>query len=271
MHKNYKQSLPRKIMQGDGKRGQVAIFVVVAIVIVAVILVFFLVPRGNLPGSGTSQSTNDPEKFLQTCMGEAVREEIAVLGGSGGYDPPQGFVVHQGDKIPYLCYTSEYYKPCIVQQPNIQRQFEKVLEENLKRDAESCISSFKEDAEGRGFDVSQGKSEVNVSFVPGSIRVQVISPLTVNNEISRTYRSFDLGYNSELYELLAISTSVVDFESSLGDSEITLYTQYYPDIKIEKMKLSDGTTIYEVSNVLTDEKFRFASRSLAWPPGFAAT
>jgi hypothetical protein len=44
--------------------------------------------------------------------------------------------------------------------------------------------------------------------------------------------------------------------------------QYYPDLKIEKTKLSDGTTIYILSNVVSKDRFTFASRSLAWPPGY---
>ena len=39
----------------------------------------------------------------------------------------------------------------------------------------------------------------------------------------------------------------------------------------EKIKLDDGTKIYEVSDVTTHETFTFASRSLVWPPGYTGT
>ena len=71
-----------------------------------------------------------------------------------------------------------------------------------------------------------------------------------------------------MYDLIMTSVSIIDYESTYGDSETTLYMQYYPDLKIEKTKLSDGTTIYVLTNVISKESFTFASRSLAWPPGY---
>ena len=44
---------------------------------------------------------------------------------------------------------------------------------------------------------------------------------------------------------------------------------YYPDLRMEKIKLSDGTKVYKLSNIVTKEEFIFASRSLSWPPGLA--
>ena len=60
----------------------------------------------------------------------------------------------------------------------------------------------------------------------------------------------------------------MQFESVLGDSETTLYIQYYPDLKIEKIKRADEGTIYKLSNVVTGDEFTFASRSLNWPAGY---
>ena len=73
---------------------------------------------------------------------------------------------------------------------------------------------------------------------------------------------------SEMYDLLFIATNIVEHESQVGGSATELYLQYYPDLKIEKIKLTDGTTIYQLSNVVTGEQFSFASRSLAWPAGY---
>ena len=71
-----------------------------------------------------------------------------------------------------------------------------------------------------------------------------------------------------MYELLFTAANIIDFESSLGDSATELYLQYYPDIKIYKNNLGDGSTIYKIENVISGESFTFASRSLAWPAGY---
>ena len=42
---------------------------------------------------------------------------------------------------------------------------------------------------------------------------------------------------------------------------------YYPSIKVEKKKQSEGTTIYILTDRDSSEEFMFAVRSFAIPPG----
>ena len=42
----------------------------------------------------------------------------------------------------------------------------------------------------------------------------------------------------------------------------------YPGVKVEKYKQEDGTTVYILTDRNTNDKFQFAVRSLAWPPGY---
>ena len=73
---------------------------------------------------------------------------------------------------------------------------------------------------------------------------------------------------SEMYGLLMIATSIIDYESTYGDSETSIFIQYYPSLIIEKTKLTDGSKIYVVRDVTTHESFTFASRGLSWPAGY---
>ena len=68
--------------------------------------------------------------------------------------------------------------------------------------------------------------------------------------------------------MLMIATSILQFETSYGDSDISTLMLYYPDMAIEKVKRSDGTTIYIIEDKQSKLKFQFASRSYAWPPGY---
>ena len=87
----------------------------------------------------------------------------------------------------------------------------------------------------------------------------------------RQWYDFEIELSSEIYFLLMTATSIVDFESTYGDSETRLYLLYYPNLVIEKNKLGDGSKIYKVREVTTKEEFIFASRSVAWPGGFGLT
>ena len=43
---------------------------------------------------------------------------------------------------------------------------------------------------------------------------------------------------------------------------------YYPWLKVEKILRDDGTKIYILTDRNTGDKFEFAVRSVAWPPGY---
>ncbi len=247
------------------KRGQVTIFVIVAIVLVAIFLILFLY-RG---GPNLFQAAEvSPTGYLKDCIEPEIKATVDVLSKNGGYLNPDGTVMYNGEEIKYLCYASDFYDTCVVQQPMIKSHFEKELNSIIQPKAEQCVRSLKQEYERRGYSVSALSVDSLVEIVPGKIKVNFVAPMTVTKESSQTFREFDVQMNSEIYDLLFIASSIVDFEAAFGDSETTLYIQYYPNIKIEKILLSDGTTIYKLSNVVTKEEFVFASRSVAWPPGY---
>ena len=74
--------------------------------------------------------------------------------------------------------------------------------------------------------------------------------------------------NSPVYEMVMIATSILQFEAKYGDFDTSSMMMFYPDYIIDKIKRSDGTTVYILENKIFGNKFQFASRSLAWPAGY---
>jgi len=253
------------MFRGD-KKGQVTIIIIVAVVIVLAVLAVFLYPRI----STTISPTVNPSQFLQSCIQPEVEQDLQTLAKNAGYQNMEGTVPYNGQDYKYLCYSSKYYENCIVQQPMIKNNFEKELNAMIKAKGTECVQSLKSEYEKRGYTVSVGNIDSDVSIIPGNIRVAFIAPMTITKEQTQTFKEFDISLKSEMYDLLMIATSIVDFETTYGNSETTLYMQYYPDLKIQKIQLSDGTRIYILTNVVTRENFMFASRSIAWPPGYGA-
>lgn len=271
--KNYKVKMGKinMILRRGGidkinRRGQATIFVIIAILIVAAIAIsFFMFPgiRETVIGEEFT-----PQGFLVSCIESGLRENVETLGKQGGEINPEGFVLHNGEKVKYLCYTSKYYETCSVQQPLIKTSFEKELNSISERRARDCINLLKGEYESRGYSVTSGAIKSSVEIKPTVIRVNFDTPLTVTKDETRNFEGFNVEISSKMYDLLYTAQSIINFESEFGDSETSAYMQYYPDLKIEKNILGDGTTIYKLSNVVTKEEFTFASRSLAWPPGF---
>lgn len=266
---NYKQDIAIFDM-GFYKRGQVALFVIIAIVIVSILLifVFFEDIKPIIPSAGTSEFS--PKAYLASCVNPSIQESISFLGKNAGYkNISEGSVKYDGEDYKYLCYRAGYYQTCIVQQPFIKNNFENYLTAEVEPKIEDCIAKLKQEYEAKGYEVKTGRARARLEIIPSAIKIEYDAPMTTTKDgVSKTFTGFDVKINSEMHELLYIAQSIIDYESTFGDSETTLYMQYYPNIVIDKIRLSDGTNIYKLKNALTKEEFRFASRSMAWPAGY---
>jgi hypothetical protein len=263
---NYKRILTCEKMR---KRGQISIFVIFAIVIVVLaILIFIFYPRIESFVGGE----DSPNTFLKRCVEPVIEEGVDILSKQGGYYDPEGFVMYKGERVKYLCYTAQYYVPCYVQQPLLRAHFEQELEDLIDDKAAECVGEMKGYFEDRGYSVSGGttpRTDVNVNF--NDISVDVNLDLVLEKDTTRRFDNIEFGYKSQMYSLLMTATSIIDFESTYGDSETLAYVRYYPNLKIGKFKLGDGSTVYELEDIRTGETFTFASRSLAWPGGLGLT
>jgi hypothetical protein len=248
------------------KRGQVAIFVVIAIVIiVAVLLVYFLVPQAKTVFSGELV----PNNYLQSCVQTDLEKDIKLLSDQGGYENPEGYTLYQGNKIKYLCYTSQFYLPCKVQQPLIVRNFELELQRITREKTVACVNQMVQEFKNRGYNVNVEKpATTNVEMVPENIKISIDVPITISKDSTQRFNNFEFDIPSKMYNLVMISTSIVGFESTYGNTDTDVFTAYYPNVDIDKIERDDGTTIFVVKDVTSKETFRFASRSLAWPGGY---
>lgn len=247
-------------------RGQLTIFIIVAIVIVAFgAVIYFLFPQ-VLVNFGIG--TNNPQIFLQNCMEEELESAIEKVSLQGGSLNPENSILYQDNEIEYLCYTNQYYIPCVLQQPLLKQHIENEIKTAVKDDAEVCLDSLKGSFERQGFKVNLVKKDISVELLPERISVIFDNDLTLTKGDSQRYERLSIFFNNNLYELIGIANSILNWEATYGDAETTAYMFYYKNLKVEKLKQSDGSTIYILTDRNKGDKFQFASRSLAWPPGF---
>ena len=92
--------------------------------------------------------------------------------------------------------------------------------------------------------------------------------MTLTKTDTQSYKEFKVTTNNNLYQLINIAISILGFETRYGDSETTAYMNYYHNIRVEKKKQDDGTKVYIITDRDSQNKFQFATRSVAWPPGY---
>ncbi len=247
-------------------RGQVTIFIIIAIIIIVIgVLIYLFYPQIKTLFKSGSQN---PAAFMQTCLEDEIKDTMEIISLQGGSVNPEHFYLYQDNKLEYLCYTNEYYLTCTVQQPLLKSHIESEIENEIAEEVEACFEDLRESFENAGYDVELSSGNTIVELLPEKIVTTLTSKLTLTKGDTEIYDSFSIVLDSNLYELVSIATSIIDWEATYGDAETTNYMNYYHDLKVEKLNQMDGSTIYILTNRDTEEKFQFASRSVAWPPGY---
>lgn len=249
------------------KRGQVTIFIILAIVIVALgILIYMFYPQIR---STLGFQEQNPNSFIQTCLQDKLKETVDVLGPQGGLLNPEFYYTYQGDKIRYLCYTNENFETCTVQEPLLKQTIESEVKGEITSDVKECFDELESSFRSQGYEVDLNRGEFAVELLPKRVAAMFNYSLSLRRgDDVQTNEQFIVALNNNLYELVSIANSIISYEASLGDVETTTYMNYYRDLRVEKKKQSDGTTIYILTDLNTEDKFQFASRSVVLPAGY---
>ncbi|MFH1586148.1 MAG: hypothetical protein ABIB79_05255 [archaeon] len=250
------------------KRGQVTIFVIIGIVVVVLgVLIYLFYPRISTTLGFGEES---PSSFIQNCIEDEIKTNVDLLSNQGGSLSPSHYIIYNNEKIEYLCYTSEYYVTCVMQQPMLQEHIESEIQKGIKKESADCFAELEDSYKKKGYTVNLNSGNTTVELLPNRILTTFNKELTLTNGEAKTYDSFKVVVNNNLYELIGIANSILNWEARYGDAETTTYMNYYHDLQVQKKKQTDGSTIYIIKELNTGDKFQFASRSVAWPPGYGA-
>ena len=149
------------------KKGQVTIFIIIAILIVAVgLIIFFVFPKIKT----TQADTTNPVAFIEACIKDDIEDAIEKVSLQGGSIEPENYYLYQDDKIEYLCYTNEFYLPCLVQRPMLKQHIENEIENEILEETQKCFQSLKSSYEDQGYGVRSYPTG------PGSSRHETCSP-----------------------------------------------------------------------------------------------
>ena len=241
------------------KKGQLTIFIIVAILIVSAVLIFFLWARPTFFEEGGKRIG------FEGCVADAVENAIDELSETIGFVDAEFTYLYEGNEIPYVCYTGMYYETCTVQVPFLEKHFEEGIKRRIRGEVDACYEASLESLRAEGYEVSGGEVSYDVVLNPGVVKVNIRAPTVAGSE---SFERFGVSFSSAIYEELMIATSILQYESEFGDADVSSMMFLYPDYIISKNKRSDGTTVYSIREKGSENKLRFASRSLAWPAGY---
>ena len=259
--------------------GQVTIFIIIAILLVVAVALFFLL-RSDVSGDTGINPTENPEAFLKICLEDEIYSITETLGKQGGYIEPilkleQFMFTDEGKRndVTYLCYTLNYYEPCVNQRPMLIEHLKNEIHDEIKSPLNTCFEKLEASYEKAGYDVVVNYSPdyFDIDLVKGQIIITADREITTTkgDQVS-TEDNFKLSFASKFYDIANVAQEILSQEARFCNFNEQGYTMLYPYLSIDKYKLTtgDGSSIYTVKYKSTGEMFRFVVRSCVIPPGF---
>ncbi len=210
------------------KKGQVTIFIIIAVLIVAGVLVYFALRTGISKEIVPSYAEPVYKTFLE-CVENSVSSGISILESQGGYIyspefepgskhmPFSSHLNFLGNPIPYWYYVSGN---------NIQKEqipSKKLMEEQLERFVSEKINNcYYENYYEQGFEISFGEASSKTSIRENRVDAEIDLDLTISKENeSFLIRKHKISVNSELGSLYDSAKKIYDEEQK------TLFLENY--------------------------------------------
>lgn len=255
------------------RRGQITIFVILAIILVGAVALFFMLKGKVAPVTGGDKEIN-PNAFMSSCMEEEISEAVKKISNSGGkLNNPLNKTFKFGDgeiySISYLCYNSEYYYPCVNQEPLLTKYLEEEIKEYLSPYAEDCFNEMLSSLEKKDYTVEVREGDFSIKLVPKKVVAELNASLTLTKEDeSSKYENFKITESSEIYGIADVVREIINKETGSCEFDEGGFMIFYPKYKINVFTATDATKIYVVENKNSEEKFRFAVRGCVIPAGY---
>ena len=262
----YSNEKRRWLLINKRNKGQVTIFIIIAIIIVGLAVLFlFIIPESDIT---TVFDEKNPNAFIQTCLEDKIIDTIEIVSLQGGSIAPEHYFTYNNINIEYLCYTNENYKTCVVQRQFLKQHIESEIEDEIRNDVVTCFIALKESYEEKNYNVNLGSGITTVELLPKRVVASFNYVLTVSRAQTDRYDSFSVILNNNLYELISIANSIIEWEVIEGKADPRRYMALYNDFLIvDRIARDDGTNIYVLTDKNTEDKFQFASRSWVFLPG----
>lgn len=245
-------------------KGQVTIFIIIAIVVVFAIAVFIAVKSG-LVARLTGGQEISPQTFMESCIEDSMINNVNLATLQGGFIAPKLFKYHEDIPVTYLCYNRNNFDSCINQHPMLLTEIENELKTAIQPAVEDCFIQLEENFQKSGGDMEIGNAlDVVVDLYSGYVQVKLIREITITQkEETSQIDELNIRYPTQLYDLASIASEIVYNEAKYCSFENTGFMNIFTDYLVTLSRMSDQTEIYTITNKRTQEKMKIAIRGCA--------
>lgn len=254
----------------QNKKGQVTIFIIIAVVIVAAVA-SFLIFRESFKVATVPASIQPVYNSFLSCLEDKTKTGIDVLESQAGYIqlpefepgnadiPFSSQLTFLGNPIPYWYYISgsNIQKEQIPSQADMEKSLEDFIDERIR---ECDYESYYQE----GFEITQGEPKASISIGNGDVRVKLNMNMqitkgednalvenhevTVKSNLGALYNSAKTLYNKEQKEL---------FLENYGVDNLRLYAP------VDGVELTCSPKTWDAEKVFEDLKEAIETNTLA--------
>jgi len=218
-----------------GRRSQVSIFIILAIVIVVIVAGFFIFKDRIFPGSVPNE-ISPVYDYYTSCIQSLVKDGASIAGAHAGYlknpdfspgtaySPFGSELDFLGDSVPYWYYVSGNNMP--TENIPTKRQIEQQFNDYLKQESTKCgLASFS----SKGYEISLGEPSFKTTISTNKISSTVSQNIVIKNgDKTFSVNSFNVETSSSLGQFYDTAKRIYDYEKQTmfleNYSQDVLYT-----------------------------------------------
>lgn len=246
-------------------KGQITIFIILGLIIIVTFIIIFLLRN---PPKVEILDENNPQAYIETCTREAVEDALSILSPQGGDIDPKGYITFNGTDIVYICYSGQFYRPCINQRPLLVEHIETEITNYITPIVRNCFQTMEFKLKKR-YDIETGDMQLTTRIFPKQISVDIYKKFKMTRETTaREFNHFKMNMQHPIYNFADIAMEVANQETHYCNFDNLGFMILYPDYDITRFTTGDEDRIYVITERVTNQKFRFAIKSCWLPAGF---
>ncbi|PIN90476.1 hypothetical protein COU60_01485 [Candidatus Pacearchaeota archaeon CG10_big_fil_rev_8_21_14_0_10_34_76] len=239
------------------RKGQIAVFVIIAVVIVGLIVLFFAF-RGSFGTEGIPSELLPVYSLYSECLNQEVENGISLLQSQGGrintgeyilgsdYAPFSSHLNFLGFNVPYWYYISG--NGIVKENIPSKSQMEEELENYIAERADGCdFSRYYEE----GFFIEMGEPRANVRIEDKKVIVEVSNPISVlKGEISARKSQHNIEVESKIGKFYDNARRIYDKQKNdafLEEYSIDVLRLYAP---VDGVEAQCSPMIWKTRDVL---------------------
>ncbi len=229
------------------KRGQITVFIILSLLIVAIVALIFLFikPPKETPGVYTASIYN----FVDECIQETAEDAIYEIGQNGGYYFPANISTPTG-----IAYYYENGRNLIPKKERVEEQISLYIKENLF----FCTKNF---VQFTNYNISQREINVETTISNDKVILEINYPIIISQgEESAIIEDFEKEINVRIG---LIYSSIIEF-LNYSKQEICLSCLFdiseTNDLIVEMVDYDNKTVIF----IFRDENSKLNEQPFEW-------